>query len=203
LNNDGHLDLAIAGDFHTSRLFWNNGDGTFTDGTLSAGVGTEENGMGSTIADFNNDGHMDWFVTSIHNTYDDNPGNWGTTGNRLFRNNGDQTFTDVTTAAGVRDGDWGWASSAFDYDNDGHLDIVMTNGFPVTGQEVDFANDPMRLFRNNGDGTFSSRRPGATGHGSNRRPGATGHSPNRNRQVAPGLLAYCQVAPGLRGARLI
>lgn len=161
LNNDGHLDLAVTGDFGTSRLFWNNGDGTFTDGTVAAGVGTEENGMGATIADFNGDGQLDWFVTSIYDTDDDIEFNWGSTGNRLYINNGDQTFTDATTSAGVRDGGWGWGTSAFDYDNDGHKDIVMTNGFPsdlldplVPGDVTDFSNDPMRLFHNLGDGTF-------------------------------------------------
>ena len=161
LNNDGHLDLAVTGDFGTSRLFWNNGDGTFTDGTVAAGVGTDENGMGATIADFNGDGQLDWFVTSIYDTNADVKLNWGETGNRLFINNGDQTFTDATTSAGVRDGGWGWGTSAFDYDNDGHKDIVMTNGFPtdllapfVSGELTDFSIDPMRLFRNLGDGTF-------------------------------------------------
>ncbi len=161
LNNDGLLDLAVASDFGTSRLFWNNGDGTFTDGTVAAGVGTDENGMGATIADFNGDGLLDWFVTSIYDPDDDIDFNWGSSGNRLYINNGDQTFTDATTTAGVRDGGWGWGTSAFDFDNDGNLDIVMTNGFPtdlasilVPGDVTDFSIDPTRLFRNLGDGTF-------------------------------------------------
>jgi len=161
LNNDGRLDLAITGDFGTSRLFWNNGDGTFTDGTVAAGVGTDENGMGATIADFNGDGLQDWFVTSVYDNDDDIDFFWGGSGNRLYTNNGDQTFSDTTTAAGVRDGGWGWGTSAFDYDNDGYMDIVMTNGFPtdllaslVPGDVTDFSEDTMRLFRNLGDGTF-------------------------------------------------
>ena len=166
LNNDGHLDLAIAADFGTSRLFWNNGDGTFTDGTVAAGVGTDENGMGSAIADFNGDGRQDWFVTSIYDADDDIDFNWDGSGNRLFINNGDETFTDATDGfqpgdGSVRDGGWGWGATAFDYDNDGDQDIVMTNGFPtdllegiVPGDVTDFSNDRMRLFRNNGDGTF-------------------------------------------------
>ena len=56
----------IAADFGTSRLFWNNGNGTFTDGTVAAGVGTDENGMGSTFGDYDLDGDLDWFATSIH-----------------------------------------------------------------------------------------------------------------------------------------
>lgn len=55
-----------------------------------------------------------------------------TRGNSLLLNNGDGTFTDVSDAAGVRDGQWGWAADFLDYDNDGHLDIYAVNGF-VTG----------------------------------------------------------------------
>ncbi len=56
MDNDGRQDLTYAADFLTSQLFWNDGDGTFTDGTTAAGVGTDRNGMGSTIADFDADG---------------------------------------------------------------------------------------------------------------------------------------------------
>src|SRR5205823_3604844 len=65
LDGDRRPDLVLASDFGTSRLFWNNGDGTFTDGTKAAGVGTDENGMGLTIADYDGDGDPDVFVSSI------------------------------------------------------------------------------------------------------------------------------------------
>ncbi|MCH8043723.1 MAG: CRTAC1 family protein [Planctomycetes bacterium] len=146
LDRDGHPDLVIAGDFGTSRLFWNNGDGTFSDGTRSAGVGTEGNGMGSTIGDFNGDGQLDWFVTAIAD-----PGVLHHDGARLFQNNGDRTFSDVTDSAGVRDVGWGWGTAFFDYDNDGDEDLIATNGFPN-----EFPNDMTRLFENNGDGTFTN-----------------------------------------------
>jgi len=164
LDGDGRLDLTVAGDFGTSRLFWNNGDGTFTDGTLAAGVGTDENGMGSTIADYDRDGRLDWFVTSIYaepGSAEDPSGNpdanWGISGNRLYRNNGDRTFSDATDSAGVRDGGWGWGTTFFDYDNDGDQDLVMTNGYEVnfTTAEDGFNNDPMRLWRNDGAGVFT------------------------------------------------
>ena len=93
LDRDGHPDLAIASDFKTSQIFWNNGDGTFTDGTAAAGVGTDEDGMGSTIGDFDGDGRLDWFVSALV----DVPGQTEDhSGNRLYRNNGDRTFADQT-----------------------------------------------------------------------------------------------------------
>jgi hypothetical protein len=65
LDGDGRQDLAVVADGGMSRLFWNEGGGVFTDGTVSAGVGTDENGMGSTFGDWDGDGDLDWFVSSI------------------------------------------------------------------------------------------------------------------------------------------
>ena len=114
LDGDGWPDLTIASDFLTSRLFWNNGDGTFTDGTREASVGTDQAGMGSTIGDYDGDGDLDWFVTAISDhRYPDR-------GNRLYRNEGQREFSDQTDAVGVRDGQWGWGTSFLDYDNDGN-----------------------------------------------------------------------------------
>jgi len=145
MDNDGLPDLTIASDFGTSQLFWNNGDGTFTDGTQAAGVGTDNNGMGSTIADFDADGDLDWFVTAIwaggHGDFDG--------GNRLYVNNGDRTFTDGTVAAGVLDASWGWGTSFLDYDNDGDLDLIATNGW-----DEFVLNDPTTLWQNN-NGVFT------------------------------------------------
>ena len=81
---------------------------------------------------------------------------WGTTGNRLFHNDGQRKFSDATDAAGVRQGYWGWGAAFFDYDNDGDLDLVMTNGvdygfIPPSMRELfPFLHDPMRLWRNQG-----------------------------------------------------
>ncbi len=139
LDRDGRPDLAIAGDFKTSQLFWNNGDGTFTDGTVAAGVGTGQDAMGMTIGDYDGDGLLDMFESNLVNV----PGETlDHSGNRLYRNNGDRTFTDQTDAAGVRDSGWSWGTTFLDHDNDGDLDLAVTNGWPFeVGQTHLYQND--------------------------------------------------------------
>ena len=151
LDGDGWLDLAIAADFEESVLFWNNGDGTFTNGTEAAGVGLDQNGMGATTADFNGDGLLDWFVTAIWEE-----GEPEHSGNFLYINNGDRTFEDRTDFAAVRNGFWGWGTTALDFDNDGDQDIVETNGY-YTEEDAffrHFARTPLRLWRNAGFASF-------------------------------------------------
>ncbi len=160
MDGDGWADLLVAADFGTSRLFRNLGGGAFTDITISAGVGTDENGMGAAIGDMDNDGDLDWFVTSIFDPADtclSQPCMWGASGNRLFRNDTGTGFTDVTDTAGVRDGGWGWGASFFDFDNDGDLDLGMTNGviFPCISWEDPFNADPLRLWQNDGSGNMT------------------------------------------------
>lgn len=150
MDQDGWPDLVIAADFETSQIFWNNGDGNFTEGTAAAGVGTDENGMGSAIGDYDGDGLLDWFVSSI---YSSNP--TVNSGNRLFRNLGNRTFSDQTDAAGVRDADWGWGSVFFDFDNDGDLDLAVTNGVVFPRQfNFPYDTDRTRLWENEG-GVFA------------------------------------------------
>ncbi|NNE43002.1 MAG: hypothetical protein HKN12_02230, partial [Gemmatimonadetes bacterium] len=147
IDSDGWLDLLYANDFSTSRIFMNNQDGTFT---MDAGaVLTDENAMGSTVGDYDNDGDLDWFVTCI---WDPNTsgGRRVNSGNRLYNNQGDGTFVDVTTPAGVIHGWWGWAASFADFDNDGWLDIYHVNGWYQTTFEM----DPARFWKNAGNGTF-------------------------------------------------
>ena len=123
LDDDGALDLALASDFGSSRLFWNSKDGRFADGTAEAKVGTDQAGMGSSIADYDGDGRLDWFVTSIYESkrrYD---------GNRLYRNAGKRRFDDATDAVGVRDIGWGWGDAVLDYDNDSDQDLLAVAGF--------------------------------------------------------------------------
>jgi hypothetical protein len=102
--------------------------------------------MGACLADYDNDGDLDWFVTSIWD-----PPSFRT-GNRLYRNAGNGTFSDVTDAAGVRAGYWGWATSFADFNNDGHLDIYQENGM-----RAPFDVDPARFWVSNGNATFTER----------------------------------------------
>ncbi len=163
LDRDGHLDLAVASDFVTSQLFWSNGDGTFTDGTIPAGVGTDLNGMGSTFGDYDGDGDLDWFITNITAAPGAPPAFGGY--NRLYRNDGNRQFTDVTQAAGVRDSRWSWGTTFFDYDNDGDLDLVATNGYNGQG----WLDDRTFLWRNdNGVFTDVSDSEGITDTGQGR-----------------------------------
>lgn len=152
LNGDGRPDLLMAADFGNSRVFINQGGGSFVDATDA--VISDENGMGATLGDFSNSGGMDWFVTSIF-AASPSPDH-GTSGNRLYRlTAGEGGFVDATDAAGVRAGGWGWGACAADFDNDGWLDILMVNGYQ--SHTPTFLHDPARLFMNNGDGTFSER----------------------------------------------
>ena len=157
LDGDGWPELAVASDFGTSRLFWNNGDGTFSDGTLDARVGTAQNAMGTTFGDYDADGDLDWFVTSVFSFSTGSPGGAaeGTKdGNRLFRNDGGRRFTDATDDADVRNGSWGWGAAFFDADNDGDLDLTMTNGMEMM---PGYDADSMRYWENTGAASFLSR----------------------------------------------
>jgi hypothetical protein len=154
-DEDGWPDIYVACDSTPSILYHNNHDGTFTDVAVTAGAafnedGREQAGMGSTIADYNGDGHLDIFKTNFS---DDTA--------TLYRNNGDGTFTDATPAAGL--GLYtqylGWGTMFFDFDNDGWPDLILVNGhvYPeVDKQHLGSSyREPRILYHNNGDGTFS------------------------------------------------
>ena len=165
IDGDGDPDILLAGDFGTGQVLRNDGGRRFAD--IRDAVITDENGMGAAVGDFDRDGDMDWFVTSIHDP--EGRSGEGPTGNRLYRNRGDGRFEDATDAAGVREGGWGWGTCFADFDNDGHVDLFHTNGYGVTeagqyGLEEEyvrkyagFLDDPSRLFMANGDGTFTER----------------------------------------------
>jgi hypothetical protein len=144
-----------------SALYRNNGDGTFTDVTENAGVGAEGLfGMGVAVGDYDNNGYPDLFVLGYGRCI-------------LYRNNGNGTFTDVTAHAGVTNlGKWASSAAWFDYNNDGHLDLVIANYLdwtPETNTYCGSQGSGLRsychpdnyhgqaptLYRNNGDGTFT------------------------------------------------
>ncbi len=147
---DGKLDLLMVGDFGTSQVFANDGDGTFTNVT-DAIVITDQNGMGTAVGDYDNDLDMDWFVSSIYDPNDV----IAKSGNRMYRNLGSGSFglfdfEDATDEAGVRDGSWGWGGCFADFNNDRSLDLFHTNGFADP-----WDTDASRLFLNDGLGSFS------------------------------------------------
>lgn len=145
LNRDGHPDLVVASDYNHSEALLNLGDGTFQRATDEEVI-KDENGMGAAIGDFDNDGHLDWLVTSILGTNQ-------IYGNRLYRGTGDGTFSDVTDQAGVADGGWGWGACLADFNNDGALDIFHVNGWHTILHQTQVS----RLFIANGDGSFTER----------------------------------------------
>jgi len=143
IDNDDWPDILFASDYGTSEIYLNDGDGTFTEVTDELVI-TDQFGMGASVADYDDDGDLDWFVSSIY----DPPSSRD--GNRLYRNTGAGVFEDVTTAAGVRAGGWGWGSSFADYNNDGNIDL-----YHVNGMRVPFAADTSRMFVANGAGAFA------------------------------------------------
>jgi hypothetical protein len=158
LDDDGWPELLVASDFGTSRLFWNHRDGTFQDGTSAAAVGTDQNGMGMSVGDYDGDGLLDWFVSAIYcdkQTVD----TVYCGGNRLYRNHGDRTFSDESDAMGVRKGGWGWGASLFDFDDDGDLDLALTNGIRFRGTSFqNYYSDPAHLWRNDGSHMLEATR---------------------------------------------
>ena len=157
INEDGWLDVLLTGDFGTTRILYSNGtsNSQLTFSITQPAVITDENGMGAALADYDNDGDLDWFVTSIYDPDGDAEGNWGISGNRLYRNTGMGVFEDATDEAGLRHGFWGWGACFADFNNDGHLDIYHENGFITPILATEFHQDPARLFMANGDGTFT------------------------------------------------
>jgi hypothetical protein len=140
INNDGLVDIYISNKGGANKLYLNKGNDRFEDITAKAGKGIDDPGftLGSAFGDFDNDGFVDLYLAK--------GGQYEIEANRLFRNNGNGTFTDVTDKAGVGLKAFTYGASWVDYDNDGFLDLYCAN-YGVGAKNV--------LYRNNGNGTFS------------------------------------------------
>ena len=171
-NNDGLMDLLLvqgstldrvrAGDSPHSVLYENQGNWKFVDVSEKAGLTAKAWGMGVGIADYDNDGFADIYLTNL------GP-------NVLYHNNGNGTFTDVTAKAGVGDPRWSTSAAFGDYDGDGDLDLYVANYLDVGPSKLparvagvcDYQGEPVMcgprglpgagdsFYRNNGDGTFT------------------------------------------------
>lgn len=162
---DGWPDLFVVRHTGGSRLFRNQRDGTFADVTAAAGISRPGDwGMSASWVDYDGDGNLDLFVTSR------GP-------NRLFRNRGNGTFEEVGARAGVDDPSWSAGAAWGDFDRDGAIDLYVCNyvtfdsgpesasepvssergGYeaPYTINPSSYDAQPNRLYRNNGDGTFT------------------------------------------------
>jgi hypothetical protein len=161
-DNDGHDDLFVTA-YGQSHLFHNNGNGTFTDVTQKAGLGgVQEFSTGAAWVDYDNDGRLDLVVgnyvqwtpeTDLYCTLDGKsksyctPESYKGTSVRLWHNRGDGTFEDVTKKAGLGDPTSKTLGIAvLDYDGDGWPDLLLSND-----------TQPNKLYRNNGNGTFTEK----------------------------------------------
>ena len=152
INEDRYPDILMVADFNHTQVFHNQLDGSFRNVT-DYDVMIDGNGMGSALGDYDGDGDLDWFVSSILATGVDVPDHISSIGNRLYRNEGG-SFSDVTEIAGVADGGWGWGSCFMDFENDGDLDIYHTNGWTQADEIGPFSNDASRAFVSDGQGGF-------------------------------------------------
>lgn len=145
-DNDGDLDLYCAnyGVGAKNILYRNNGDGTFTDVTDIAGVGDPSWSWMGVWADVNNDRLPDLYV--VNGRYPAGEPN------RLYLNNGNGTFTDVSQKSGTADPHWGLGAAFADVDNDGDLDLFVSNYVGPNG-----------LYLNDGTGVFSNASQGLRG----------------------------------------
>jgi len=161
-DNDGYDDLFITA-YGQSRLFHNNGNGTFTDVTQKAGLaGVKEFSTSAAWVDYDKDGRLDLVVANyvqwspendLYCTMDGKnksyctPESYKGTSVRLWHNNGNGTFSDVTQKAGLNDPTSKTLGIAvLDYDNDGWPDLLFSND-----------TQPNKLYHNNGNGTFTEK----------------------------------------------
>ncbi len=131
------------------NLYQNNGDGTFTDIAISAGLNLPGLWMGLAFGDYDNDGDLDLFVTSMGTAAQ------GLYPHALFRNNGDGTYTEVAAEVGITNSEFSWGTTFADFDNNGGLDLYQVGALPLFGMIGPGAANPGRLYFNDGNGRFT------------------------------------------------
>lgn len=156
-DNDSYLDLFVTSISPPGNyLYRNQGDGTFKEVTKGANLFSPTGSWGLAWGDFDNDGCLDVYVVKLGSNKSLESGE----NDRLYKNNCDGTFTDVTFSAGIVEKYHGRGIAWGDYNNDGYLDIYVANhGIPIEGKEKEgifYTSEPNILYRNNKDGTFNN-----------------------------------------------
>ena len=163
IDNDGLPDLFLGGNMVSSRLYLNKGGLRFEDITNSAGVATHTSAGGVSMVDINADGFLDIYV-SVSGPEWSRPEDRR---NLLFINNGNRTFTESAAQYGIADTSFSTHAAFLDYDGDKDLDLYLLNNSPAdfsrgatdlhpTGARSKSPTSYDRLYRNNGNGTFTN-----------------------------------------------
>ncbi|MBT8285548.1 MAG: T9SS type A sorting domain-containing protein [Flavobacteriaceae bacterium] len=147
-DRDGHQDLFLANDKDElpNVLYRNRGDGTFMDVSIASGMDLHMDGMSATVADYNNDGWLDVYVTNIY------PPVFTTSvlGNAFLRNNGDGTFSNIALSNGTRFDGFAWGAVFMDGENDSDLDLHV-----VSHQDGSEGGPSSAYYQNDGSGIFA------------------------------------------------
>ena len=170
-DNDGDPDIYVVNDFgkknHPNVLWQNDGDGRFTDVSISSRADVALSGMGLAVGDYDNDGDLDFYVSNVRASV-------------FLENKGDSKFTDVTdrtrtgrpviaenqnfpdytgiapkTNVVTRDSSIGWGTVFADFNNNGLLDLYLVAGYLDSDPQANLRNQPNAVFQNLGDGTFA------------------------------------------------
>lgn len=142
INNDGLLDIYLCNFAAPNQLFVNQGDGTFVESAARYGLAIVDASVMASFADYDRDGDLDLYL--LTNVLDYRTNSQGRP-DYLYQNNGDLTFTDVTETSGISGIAQGHSATWWDFDQDGWPDLYVANDFEASD----------RLYRNNGDGTFT------------------------------------------------
>ena len=155
ITGDRYPEILLTADFSSSELYTNNGPDesgriSYRTTTTQSNISADHNGMGAAVADFDNDGLLDWFQTNIFVAQEEPFGNTLYMGQGTDEN-GDPIFQDQAPQRAVQDIGWGWGVVAGDFDNDTDPDLIATNGWPGWPNEI------TRFWANNGIGNFLDR----------------------------------------------